>query len=91
MSDFPAPPRGKSYGPPELLSQDDVEAKLIRRLERLAREWPSRDYMIASMGGTLCLFRSHDRMRRDAAGDDALDPEKALWTSSKIPNTGGDW
>jgi hypothetical protein len=47
--------------------------------------------MIASMGGTLCLFRTNDRMRTEGNGDDALDPDKALWITGKIPNTGGDW
>lgn len=65
-----------------------IEAKLIRRMERLALTWPSRNYMIASMGGTLCLFRSDDRF---VDGEGGLDPEKALWMTDAIPNTGGDW
>lgn len=47
--------------------------------------------MIASMGGTLCLFRTDDRMKQDGAGGDALDADKALWMTTAIPNTGGDW
>lgn len=72
------------------LSTDTIEAKLIRRLERLAREWPE-GYMLASMGGSLCLFRSDDRFIGDGVSDPGLDPDKTLWTTSHIPNTGGDW
>lgn len=68
----------------------DDEKRLARRLDRLAREWPA-GYMLASMGGSLCLFRLHDRMTGDDGPSDGLDAEKALWTSSRIPNTGGDW
>lgn len=57
-----------------------VEAALIRRLERLAREWPE-GYMLASMGGDLCLFRSDDRMMNEGRPNESLDPEKVLWTS----------
>lgn len=68
-----------------------TEEQLIRRLERLDRVWP-RGYTLASMGGSLCLFRSDDMMtERDHNGDDALDQEKTLWSASRIPNTGGDW
>lgn len=67
--------------------QDEV--RLVRRLERLAREWPD-GYMLASMGGTLCLFRSDNRMK-GSPGSESLDPEKALWQTGRISNTGGDW
>lgn len=70
-------------------SEDD-ERRLIRRLERLAKEWPE-GYMLASMGGTLCLFRSDDRMIRYGGYDEGLDPSKTLWDTTRIPNTGGDW
>lgn len=68
----------------------DREAKLIRRLERLAHDWPE-GYMLASMGGSLCLFRTDDRFTGDRPGDPGLDQDKTLWTTSRIPNTGGDW
>lgn len=66
-----------------------VEQRLIRRLTRLAREWPD-GYMLASMGGELCLMRSDDRFQDDAR-DGRMDPEKTLWSTTRIPNTGGDW
>lgn len=37
--------------PAQSSQRAEVEAKLIRRMDRLARDWPSRDYMIASMAG----------------------------------------
>lgn len=67
----------------------EAETRLIRRLERLAREWPE-GYMIASMGGSLCLFRLDDRMM-GVAERESLDPDKSLWETVRIPNTGGDW
>lgn len=67
-----------------------TEEQLIRRLERLARDWP-KGYMIASMGGTLCLFRQNDYLINDGRWDEGLDQEKTLWTTIRIPNTGGDW
>lgn len=67
----------------------DSEAKLARRLERLAKDWPE-GYMLASMGGTLCLFRTEDRMLNPGTAE-SLDPEKTLWDTTDIPNTGGDW
>lgn len=66
-----------------------VEAKLIRRLARLAQEWPE-GYMIASMGGTLGLFRTDDRTKF-SYGEESMDAEKMLWDTTRIPNTGGDW
>jgi hypothetical protein len=66
-----------------------TEAQLIRRLERLAREWPD-GYMLASMGGSLCLFRTDDMLMGDGLRE-SLDPDKTLWSTSVIPNTGGDW
>lgn len=72
---------------PEQNKASDVERRLIRRLERLSKDWPD-GYMLASMGGALCLFRSDDRMTSDDLG---LDPDKALWSDTGIPNTGGDW
>lgn len=65
------------------------EQRLVRRLDRLAREWPD-GYMLASMGGSLCLFRTDDRMI-DNETYEGLDAEKVLWDTTKIPNTGGDW
>jgi hypothetical protein len=69
-----------------LLHQSERD-RLVRRLERLAKDWPE-GYTIASMGGTLCLFASDDQMTEDGRG---MDAEKALWKTTKIPNTGGDW
>jgi hypothetical protein len=63
------------------------DVKLIRRLERLTRSWPD-GYMLASTGGALCLFRSDDYLTADGRG---LDAEKALWSTTRVPNTGGDW
>jgi hypothetical protein len=63
------------------------DVKLVRRMERLARSWPE-GYMLASMGGDLCLFRSDDYLTADGRG---LDQEKVLWSTGRIPNTGGDW
>lgn len=69
-------------------TEGEIEAKLIRRMERLAREWP-KGYMLASMGGSLCLFRSDDRMMDNPRVDgEGLDPEKQLWGTDRIPNTG---
>jgi hypothetical protein len=73
-----------------------TEQQLIRRLDRLAREWPE-GYMLASMGGSLHLFRADDRFydgAREPGRDSAvgLDQEKSLWSDGcRIPNTGGDW
>lgn len=71
-----------------------TEEQLIRRLQRLAADWPD-GYMLASMGGTLCLFRTDDRLKPDVSQSgfvgDALDHEKVLWSTIKIPSTGGDW
>jgi hypothetical protein len=75
------PPRQGSF-------RERDELRLIHRLERLARDWPD-GYMLASMGGTLCLFRTDDR-GADGPGV-GLDAEKALWDTGAIPNTGGDW
>lgn len=81
------PHRENLSGEPPTLTPDEL--RLARRLDRLARDWPA-GYMLASMGGSLCLFRSDDRMRTDGA--DGLDQEKVLWSDeSRIPNTGGDW
>lgn len=69
------------------------EQRLVRRLDRLAREWP-KGYMLASMGGSLCLFRTDDSMQDDGdfVGVRGLDQEKVLWGDGcRIPNTGGDW
>lgn len=68
----------------------EFELKLIHRLERLAKTWPD-GYMLASMGGSLCLFRQDDRMLEgDHMG--GLDADKQLWSDGgRIPNTGGDW
>lgn len=70
----------------------DDERRIIRRLNALARDWPDA-LMLASMGGSLCLFRTDDRMKSGwGRGDDALDPDKTLWSDEgRIPNTGGDW
>lgn len=64
-----------------------TEDQLIRRLERLRRDWPE-GYTLASMGGTLCLF-GPDKWTDDDCS--ALDQEKVLWSTTRIPNTGGDW
>ena len=74
---------------PDEFSED--ERRMIRRLQALARDWPP-NLMLASMGGSLCLFRTDDRLRPGFGGGDELDPDKVLWSDGgHIPNTGGDW
>jgi hypothetical protein len=68
----------------------DEELALLRALDRLASRW-SRHLSIASMGGTLCVFRNDAMHKPDRDGTDSVDAEKALWMCSTIPNTGGDW
>lgn len=64
----------------------DEEKRVIRALDRLAKDWPH-GLSLNSMAGVLCL------MREPAFSEDlrAMDPEQAIWSSSEIKNTGGDW
>lgn len=66
----------------------EEERKAIESLNRLARRWP-RSLTLASMGGSLVVVRSDDRAFSDGEGPGRS--EGVLWSSTAIPNTGGDW
>ncbi len=82
------------------MSQTNEAASLLRRLERLAKDWPP-GFWLFSAAGRLCLMQcgiNGERVYLPGLAEDeyssteggGVDPAYIVGTI-KIPNEGGDW
>ena len=65
------------------------EARAIRRLKALARDWPDTLWLY-SAGGALHVMRKGDDGVHVTLPHDGIDPDYSLATV-EIENSGGDW
>jgi len=72
----------------ELNRGSDSVQRLVRKLHRLQKEWPTGVWLFAD-GSTLSLMRTENGQRMmNSAG--CVDPKYTI-ESFRIPNDGGDW
>lgn len=69
-----------------------IEARLIRRLERLAREWPHGYFLVAGTGGLTLMRLREDGTEPwiDPDGNAKLDQDYEVPAAIHIPTHGGD-
>lgn len=77
------------YARPEPIEPTADEARAIRALKRVAKNWP-KSLWLFSANGTLCVMRAEEDGGHHHTRDGNIDPDYVL-DEVRIPNDGGDW